>query len=172
MEIRYTLRDELLAFRNEIERLNFEYINEFGYDKIVNEGKEIAHYRLRPLIEDLKKKIEDRNYTILKILFEIIKSPGAYIPFIGSILAGLPIEIATLLSAGVLSSELALEIWNKQKEINRDNFVYLVKVKEIIKKQAHRNVKHPIQTNGIDQIQLKSEYIYAWPAELTVEKIS
>jgi hypothetical protein len=172
LEIRCTLRDELLAFRNEIERLNFEFVNEFGYDKIVNEGKKIAHYRLRPLIENLKNKIEDRNYTILKKLFEIAKSPGAYVPFIGSILAGLPIEIATLLSAGVLSSELSLEIWNKQKEVKRDNFLYLVKIEEVIKKQTHRNVKQPIPTNGIEQIQLKSGYFYAWPVELTVKKNS
>lgn len=175
LEARHSLRDELLAFRNELERLHYEFINEFGFEKVIREGKSIAKYRLQPRINDLKSKIESRKYLILKKLFEILKNPSAYVPFIGSTLAGLPMEIALLVSAGLLSAELATDLWQQQKGLKKDGFLYLLKIqqkfKESKKSSLTKTSEIPVISSPRDkgEIQENAKLMYLWPSQ--IEKI-
>jgi hypothetical protein len=54
LEARYALRDELGAFRAELEKIQFDFTQEFGIEKVFREGRKIANARLSPRVKDIE----------------------------------------------------------------------------------------------------------------------
>lgn len=130
LEARHSLNDELMAYRDELSRLQFEFENEFGIEKIINEGRSIANARLLPRINEIDHKIKKGKHSILKKLLTILQKPDPYVPIIGSSFAGLPVELALLISLGLASSEVAIDVMEEKKEIKRDGLFYLMQLRQ------------------------------------------
>jgi hypothetical protein len=131
LEARHHLRDELSAFRAELARLEFELVNEFGIEKVHREGKAISDARLVPRVKDMERKIAKSRIATLRNLFEETKNPSSYVPLVASAFSGIPLEIAVLLSTGLISGRVALDTWEQHKEVANDGLFYLVKLRRL-----------------------------------------
>jgi len=80
LEVRYQLRDELVAFRSELERVQFEFTHEFGIEKMLREGHAIAAARHAPRVRELEAKIKSGRVLVLKKLIKSLEKPDAYVP--------------------------------------------------------------------------------------------
>ena len=130
LEARLKLNTELLAFRDEIERLQFEFEHEFGIEKVLREGRSIAKARLFPRIKDLEDKVEKGNYHIFKNLTSVLRKPDAYVPMLGTSFAGIPVEISLLISLGIVSAEVAIDAYQDKQNLKKDSMFYLMKLRD------------------------------------------
>jgi hypothetical protein len=130
LEVRVKLRDELVAFRSELARLEFEFEKEFEPERLATDGQRIARARLAPRLTDLERRIEDSKLSVLKNLLKTLQKPDAYLPMVGTSFAGLPLEWALMVSLGVVSGEVALEWWQARKRDRADGLFYLMKLRE------------------------------------------
>jgi len=172
LSIREKLRNELGEFRVEVERLTFEFSKEFGIEKLIREGRAIADARLTPRVAAIERKIRGGKHKLLKDLLKVIKKPGAYVPFFGALVAGLPLELATMLSAGLMSAEVALKQWKRREEVREDGMYYLVQLRRR-RTQAARPARaaRPKRKRGVSDAALWESAkctprYYVWPSEL------
>lgn len=133
LEVRHQLRDELAAFRSELQRLQFDFTKEFGADKVFRDGRAIADARLTPRVREIEGKVKSSRIRVLRRLLEALEKPGAYVPLVGSLFAGVPLEIAIGLSVGLISARVALEALEEHKLVANDGLFYLVKMKELLR---------------------------------------
>ena len=167
LEARYQLRNELAAFRAEIRKLQFDFTREFGLDKVFREGRAIADARLTPRVREIEGKVRTGRIRALRRLTEALEKPGAYVPLVGSVFAGVPLEIALALSVGLVSARVALETWEEHKQVANDGLFYLVKMKELLKdpnelskSDARASVDHTRRSDP--------DCFFAWPEDLAV----
>lgn len=138
LEARNKLSDELLAFRSEMSRLQFEFEHEFGSEKILKDGRSIAKARLLPKIKDLERKVEKGHHQILKNLFSILRKPDPYVPMLGTSFAGLPVELSLLISLGIVSVEMAIDTIKAKQDINKNSLFYLMKLRQKAKSSKQK----------------------------------
>jgi hypothetical protein len=164
LEARYQLRDELGAFRAELQRLQFDFTKEFGIDKVFREGRAIADARLTRHIREIEGKVRSGQIRVLRRLLEALEKPSAYLPLVGSIFAGLSLEIALALSLGLISARVALEAWEERKEIANDGLFYLVKTKSLIGSRLQSG--EPVERITVDlDRRIPRDRVYVWPED-------
>ncbi|CAK6481445.1 hypothetical protein ACPOM7_17115 [Peribacillus castrilensis] len=131
LEIRYQLRDELENFRFEMERINFELLQDFDTKYIETHAKELVKYKINPLIDDLKKKADNEKIQVLKRLFNDLRDPKAYTPLIGTVTGQIPVHIAAMLSVGLIGISAAWDYVQNNKDIRDNGLYYLIKLNKL-----------------------------------------
>jgi hypothetical protein len=94
----------------------------------------------------------------------VLKKPDPYVPLIGSSFVGVPIEIALLLSLGLVSGEVALDWLNDRRGITDNGLYYLLRLRQKFNKKPY-NLSKNTEIYG-KQPPLKGcpqNLIYAWP---------
>jgi len=134
LEIRYRAKDELAQFRNELETLQFNLLENYTLAEIHTRSSEIVKHKINPSLVDIKRKIEDANLKLPKIVLNEFKDPKSYTPMIGSVIGALPIYISTLLSLGLISASIAYEYILSRKDIRANGMYYLIKIGNELKK--------------------------------------
>ena len=136
LEARLKLRDELLAFRSELGRIQFEFEKEFGVEELARDGPRIVQARLIPKIKDIERRIGNARLTVLGKLVQVLKNPASYVPVVGSKFVGMPIELALMLGLGIITADVALEWWKEAREPRSDGLFYLLKLRKRVKDRS------------------------------------
>jgi hypothetical protein len=167
VEVRNGLHDELAGFRAELQKLQFDFVNEFGFDKVFREGRAISNARLAPRVREIEGKLKGSRIRALRRLLESFEKPTAYVPLIGSLFAGLPVEIALGLSLGLVSSRVALEAWEEHQQVANDGLFYLVKLKRLTSTKGPR--PRAAATTARPRSRKRSaKRLFMWPDEVEV----
>jgi hypothetical protein len=133
LEIKYKLRDELERFRTDLSLITHNIQNEYEDTTIVNNLKEIVKSRILPSVNELEDKIKNSRIQLLVRLFEALKNPTAYVPFLGTTFHMIPVQLAFFLSLGLISFDTAIEYIAERKQLTNNGLYYLIKLKKIIK---------------------------------------
>ena len=164
LEARLKLRDELGAFRQELKVLEYEFSKEFGIEKVYREGREIAKIKLSRPVRELESKIKSGQIHVLRRLLDELQKPGAYVPVLGSFFAGLPLDVALALSAGIVSLKAALEAAEEHAKLASNGLFYLVKLSSFLKGKISTPPKL------IPREPPLRNKVLAWPHDTLVQK--
>lgn len=135
LEARHSLKDELAAFRETVQQVQLEVTHKYSLDELVSQGDKIMEITMRPRLKEIEKKITSSKYGIFKKLLKVLRSPNAYVPFLGTAFLGLPIEIALFVSFGLMSVEAATEYLQEKRELKENGLMYLVRVRDKVNKK-------------------------------------
>jgi hypothetical protein len=164
IEARFLLNDELIGFRSELQRLQFEFTHEFGPEKVFREGRLIADARLSPRVKEIEAKVRGGRVRVLRRIIESLEKPDAYVPLVGGLFAGVPLVVALGLSLGLISARVALEAMEEHAQVANDGLLYLVKMNRLIGSQTV-NLGLPIQSSDdADTGVYKNRFL--WPADV------
>lgn len=133
LEARFKLKDELIGFRYEVNNLSWE-LKENDSSEIKQEIDKIIDTKVNPSLQDLKNKIKHSREKLIQKIFSTIKNPKSYVPLIGGLYTGLPIEIAIGSSIVLSGMENINSMRTEKKQIKRaNNFSYLFDLKKKLK---------------------------------------
>lgn len=128
LEIRYQLRDELEAFRYEMENLKYNLLEKSEQHEVEFRAREIVKFKVKPRLDDLKLKVDSSKIVLLGNLAKELKNPSSYLPFLGTVFGQLPAHIATLASVGLVGTTAYLEHLKASKEYKQNGLYYLLKL--------------------------------------------
>jgi len=126
LETRVRANDELLKFRNEMETFQFNLLENYSIQEIHVKAPEIIKHKLEPTLSDLKLKISGLNLKLPATIISEFKDPRSYLPLIASIFHEVPAHIATLLSLGMITTNIAYEYIRSNREIKNSGLYYLI----------------------------------------------
>jgi hypothetical protein len=134
LEARLKLSDELIAFRETVQDLQLDIAHKYTFEELLIDSELKINSVVRPKLKDIETKIQDSKLVTFKKLLAVLRSPDAYVPFLGTAFVGLPLGIALVVSLGIASIEVALEYDHEQKQLNENGLMYMIKVKDRIAK--------------------------------------
>ena len=164
LEARFLLKDELMAFRAELQRLQFEFTHEFGPEKVFTEGRLIANARLTPRVKEIEAKVRGGQVRVLRRIIEALEKPDAYVPLVGGLFAGVPLAVAVGLSLGLISARVALEAVEEYAQVANDGLFYLVKTNKLIgSPKENPGLTRRASESGDTEV-YKNRFV--WPADV------
>jgi len=113
-------------------------------------------------MREIEGKVKSGHIRVLRRMLEAIEKPGAYLPLVGSIFAGVSLETALALSLGLISARVALEAWEERKEFANDGLFYLVKLKSLLEHGPQRDKADDRVAVDLDQ-RIVCESVFEWP---------
>lgn len=130
LEIRQKSKDELLQFREQIEKLHFELENSPNEKYFLEHTDAIIKAKVRPAINELINRISSLKLKIPQRVLEEIKNPKSYAPLLLTLTDKISNTSALLVSLGLISLSTALEYFEKMKDIKRNGYYYLLKLRK------------------------------------------
>lgn len=134
LEIKHQLRHELERFRTDLGVITHNVINEYDENYLINNLDEVVKYRILPSVSELENKIKHSKTKLLLRLFEALKNPASYVPFLGTVFHMIPIQLAFFLSLGLITCETALNYMMEQRQLTNNGLYYLVQLKKRAKR--------------------------------------
>jgi hypothetical protein len=120
LELRYRLREELVAFRDEMFRLS-DLIKASPWEpKFQSQVAYIIEHRINPAVRDLQHKLKTNQQEAVLQALRIGSAPTIF-SIVASIWAGMPLILAMAVAAGLISIETALTYYFNQKKIYQSN---------------------------------------------------
>ncbi len=127
LEIRLKLGDELGLFRSEVDSLSSQLKCEVLDIEFERELDMQVRQKVVPSIEQLKRRLELADKKIGLKLIKKLQSPQPVIPFLISAFSPIPLYAALLVSAGIITLEVAIETYLEKSEIrNTTGLSYLL----------------------------------------------
>lgn len=126
LEMRFKLNDELLSFRDEMNRMQLELLSDLDLKFIHMHTNEVVNARIKPSIDELKRKLTNSKINVSQKLINELKDPKSYTPLLGTVFNQIPFHLATLMSAGIIGISSALDYIKSQKEIKDNGLYYLI----------------------------------------------
>jgi len=127
LELRYKLCDELSEMRYYIDNLT----NEFSVDNITPDKiKFYLEKMINPSIKQLERKVSGLRMSTLQKFIHSFKDPKTYVPLLTTFFANIPTHIALAVSAGLITTDTALEYKKQVNEIKNDPLYFALKLKK------------------------------------------
>lgn len=124
LDLRATLRDELIAFRYEMSTLAEHIREEPWHPNFLNELEYTVKNRIKPAIDNLQRKL---NASTKEVVLRALKTATpTVLPVYVGIWAGMPPLLVMAIAAGLVSLETALEYHFKQKKTLQSNGLSLL----------------------------------------------
>jgi hypothetical protein len=121
LEVRHRLRDDLGAFRVEMDSLAATLTAEpwttdgqIAIDKLIRT-------KIRPAVVALDRKLATTRDTFLLTLVRNLKSPTSYVPLLATAFTNMPLAVAALASAGIFVADAAMETKRERRRIETEN---------------------------------------------------
>lgn len=115
LELRTTLREQFEAFQDTLASLSHDMVRKYSITELRARGRELAGMRIRPLLRDVERKLDEVRTGALAAVLAEIKSLKSYIPFLGTAL-GIPPEFAAIMTGGIIAANAGL----KARQLTRD----------------------------------------------------
>ncbi len=136
LEIRESLQEQLLRFREELGRITYDAVTEAQGARSQTKLDEIIRYRVKPCVEDFEKKARGSSARVLRLFLEALKRPASYVPFLGSLFQQIPAQVAFLLSLGIVVGETAEKYLSELKEVKQNGLYYLIDLSRALRRRA------------------------------------
>lgn len=130
LEIREKANDELIKFREHIDRINFEIEQDFDRIQIISRADDIVNAKITPALNDLTNKISGLKYSLPKKFLDELKDPKSYSPLLATFVAQVPVQLAILCSLGLVGVSLGLEYLETMKDAKNNGLYYLLKLQK------------------------------------------
>lgn len=163
LEARRRFNSEFVELQEALDRISFELSHKYEADEILREGRRIASAAVGDPIKKIEAAMRGSKYGSMKSLYQVLRKPDAYVPLIASAVTPLPLELALLVSAGVMMVETAVEYITSRREIMADPLYFLVRQRELAAKRA---LQKPMHTDFACDVPRRSENRmtrYVWP---------
>jgi hypothetical protein len=129
LELKFKLKDELLAFSQVINSIEVRNKQVFSEDIKGNGYQAVLFNEVQKPLLDLETKMKNLKSKTFRHFIDRIQNPKSYVPLIGTIAASLPMEYALLASLGLTAGQSFLEFKEEKREISNNGLSFLLKIK-------------------------------------------
>jgi predicted nucleic acid-binding OB-fold protein len=117
MEVRYKMKNELEGFRAAMSKLSATIKSHPWGPHIHEEADKIIETQVKPAIHDLTVSLSHSKLQVVQKIFENIKNPAAYIPFLATVNSNIKPAIAALASTGLVGAKVLWDILVERKKL-------------------------------------------------------
>jgi predicted nucleic acid-binding OB-fold protein len=141
MEVRYKMKNELEGFRAAMSKLSATIKSHPWGPHIHEEADKIIETQVKPAIHDLTVSLSHSKLQVVQKIFENIKNPAAYIPFLATVNSNIKPAIAALASTGLVGAKVLWDILVERKKLeDTSGLVFLLKAPAKFKRRAELNL--------------------------------
>ena len=130
LEFRRQLQNELERFREALGTITHSVLVDYDERYLVSGLDDIVKYRILPAVDELETKIKHSKTKLMSKLLDALKNPVAYVPILGTIFHMIPLQLAFLLSLGLVSFETAVNFIMEQKQLTNNGLYYLARLRK------------------------------------------
>jgi len=130
LEFRRQLQNELERFREALGTITHSVLVDYDERYLVSGLDDIVKYRILPAVDELETKIKHSKTKLMSKLLDALKNPVAHVPILGTIFHMIPLQLAFLLSLGLVSFETAVNFIMEQKQLTNNGLYYLARLRK------------------------------------------
>lgn len=143
LEFRRQLQNELERFREALGTIAHSVLVDYDERYLVTGLDDIVKYRILPAVDGLETKIKHSKTKLMSKLLDALKNPFAYVPILGTIFHMIPLQLAFLLSLGLVRFETAVNFIMNQKQLTNNVLYYLVRFEKESMSRTNNHVRRP-----------------------------
>lgn len=123
-------KNEVLEFQSILEKLTLDLITQYDYDYINANAQKIVDIKIKPLIENISKTLNNSSFRLIQDLIKEAKDPRSYSPLLLTLSNKISDTMILLISLGMIGLNTGLEHYSRIKEAKKDGIYYLYKMKK------------------------------------------
>lgn len=121
LEVRRRCGDELAGFHAAVAILASKIATHPWEAAFASEVDRLVETDVRASVHQLRMKLKSLKGKFVQRMFVDLQNPGAYVPLLGGVVAGLPPAVALAASVGVVALKSVSEAWLENSALRREN---------------------------------------------------